>query len=68
MVPLYSQVSCSTMPNSIAQVVAGKLAHVVAVQQDGALAHVVKTHQQLDHGGFARAGGAYDGHFLARAE
>ena len=49
----------------IAQVVAGKLAHIVAVQKDSALAHVVKTHQQLDHGGFARAGGAYDGYFLA---
>ena len=37
----------------------------MAVQGDGTGIHIVEPHQQLDHGGLARAGGAYDGDLLA---
>ena len=37
----------------------------MAVQGDRTSVHIVKAHQQLDHGGLARTGGAYDGYFLA---
>ena len=50
---------------ALAQSAAVKVAHIVAVQGDGAGIHIVEPHQQLDHGGLARAGGAYDGDLLA---
>ena len=64
-VPLYSQVSCSTMPNILRRSLAGEIADVVAVDQDGAAVDVVEAHQQLDHGGLAGAGRADDGDLLA---
>ena len=60
-VPLYSQVSCSTMPNMLAQVAAGEVADVVPIHQDRAAVDIVEAHQQLDHGGLAGAGRADDG-------
>ena len=42
-----------------------KIAHIAAIQRNGTGVHIVKAHQQLDHRGFACAGGADDGHFLA---
>ena len=50
---------------ALAQSAAVKVAHVVAVQGDGTGVHIVEAHEQLDHGGLARAGGADDGHLLA---
>ena len=50
---------------ALAQSAAVKVPHIVAVQGDGTGVHIVEAHQQLDHGGLARAGGAYDGYLLA---
>ena len=50
---------------ALAQGAAVKVPHIVAVQGDRTGIHIVKAHQQLDHGGLARTGGAYDGYLLA---
>ena len=50
---------------AFAQGAAVKVLYVVAVQRNGAGVDIVKAHQQLDHGGFACAGGADNGNFLA---
>ena len=50
---------------AFAQGAAVKVPHIVTVQGDGTGIHIVKAHQQLDHSGLARAGGAYNGHLLA---
>ena len=50
---------------ALAQVAAVKVPDVVAVQQDFAGIHIIEPHEQLDHCGLARAGGADDGDLLA---
>ena len=50
---------------AFAQGAAVKVLYVVAVQRNGTGVDIVKAHQQLDHGGFACAGGADNGNFLA---
>ena len=46
--------------------VAGQIGDIDAVQQDAAAVELIEVHEQLDDGGLARAGGAYDGNTLAR--
>ena len=48
-----------------AHLVPGKRPDILPVQQNFAAVHVIKPHQQVDNGGFSRAGGADDGHTLA---
>ena len=48
------------------QVGPAEVPHVVSVHPDSAGVDVVEPHEQLDHGGLARAGGANDGHHLPR--
>ena len=50
---------------ALAQVAAVKVPDVVAVQQNFAGIHIIEPHEQLDHCGLARAGGADDGDLLA---
>ena len=50
----------------IVHVFAGEIARGNAVDADAAAAELVKAHQQVDHGGLARARGADDGDFLPR--
>ncbi len=49
----------------VAQVVLGDLADIDAVHQDRAIGDIVEARDQVDDGGFARAGGADEGGGLA---
>ena len=49
----------------LTQAVPGDLFHVLVVDPDGALVGIVVAHQQVDHGGFAAAGGTYQRHLFA---
>ena len=50
---------------ALTQGAAVKVPHIVAIQGDGTGIHIIEAHEQLDHGSFARAGRADDGHLLA---
>ena len=65
MVPWNSQVSCNTMPKPSRRALRSKSFTLWPSSSNGAGVHIVKAHQQLDHGGFACAGGADNGNFLA---
>ena len=44
---------------------AGHLADILPLHTDGSLVHVIEPHQQVNHRGFAAAGGAHNGNALS---
>ena len=52
--------SCGTMPDGLAQGRERQLADIAPVEQDAAAGRLDQAGEQLDHGGFARAGAPDD--------
>ena len=52
----------------LAQLIAVKVLDIVSVNEDRAAADIIKSHEQLDHCRFARAGRADDGDLLSRTD